>query len=170
METLLLLGGVSLFALVLVERGPGSSAEAVGTDPQSGLPASVMTNNPGNIHWTVASAWQGETGQGYTTAYGEKLEVFTTPQYGARAMIKLIQNKVKAGHNTLPKLTASWAAANTDAYAAFVASATAIPINAALDPYDVSGTLVPVAWAMAQWEAGGEYFDLNVFSAGGLML
>lgn len=77
----------------------------------------LRNNNPGNIRYSAANHWQGQTGQD-----SAGFVIFDTPQNGLRAMARLIKNKLGKGKNTIASLIANWAPPNENNTAAYIAS------------------------------------------------
>jgi len=83
-------------------------------------------SNPLNIRYSKSNKWVGQTGQlkGFV--------VFKSQKYGLRAAIKLIQNYIKNGNNTIEKIVSRWAPPNendTKNYVEFVSKKTGLPKN-----------------------------------------
>ncbi|HED1534254.1 hypothetical protein [Klebsiella oxytoca] len=105
--------------------------------------------NPLNIR-TSSSAWVGKEGDN-----GTGFESFETVDHGLRAGLKLMQNHIKNGDNTLSALINTWAPAkdknNPIQYAQAVSKKTGIPVDAPLNPDD-EGQMTSIARAMASQE------------------
>lgn len=81
----------------------------------------IRNNNPGNIRVST-DAWQGLADPKSDGAFFR----FTTPEYGIRALAKVLMNYNKAGYNTIEKIISRWAPRtenDTDAYIYAVSSA-----------------------------------------------
>jgi hypothetical protein len=104
-------------------------------------------NNPGNIRYNPANKWQGQTG----TEGG--FVVFSTPEFGLRAMAKLLYNYQQQGFKTLSAIINKYAPPSENAttnYIKFVSDKVRIPPNMI-----VPDELMPfVASAMIQMETG----------------
>ena len=88
------------------------------------LPRGMRNNNPGNLRISN-NQWQGKVPVWENTD-GE-FEQFKEYRYGVRAMIKLIQNYIRSGDNTLVTIISRYAPAtenDTAAYIRAVAGAT----------------------------------------------
>lgn len=118
-------------------------------------PLTIRTNNPGavkNASRTDKNAmWEGQTGfdeQGHA--------VFSSPEYGARAMAKNLQSQIEKGR-TLNTLLQEYATGNQDAYIKNVSAKTGIDPNQKL----TEGDIRKLMGAMVEHEAGVK----NPFSA-----
>ncbi|WP_118984386.1 structural protein [Photorhabdus sp. CRCIA-P01] len=76
----------------------------------------IRNNNPGNIRW--GDDWQGLVPQSHRT--DKSFCQFVSPEYGIRAIVKVIRNyNRKYGINTVSGIISRWAPSNennTDAY------------------------------------------------------
>lgn len=118
-------------------------------------PLTIRTNNPGAVKNASRSdknvMWEGQTGfdeQGHA--------VFSSPEYGARAMAKNLQTQIEKG-NTLTSLLKEYATGNQDAYIKNVSNKTGIDPNQKL----TEGDIRKLMGAMVEHEAGVK----NPFSA-----
>ena len=125
----------------------GKTSAPVSTGDKS-IPLTIRTNNPGavkNASRTDKNAmWEGQTGfdeQGHA--------VFSSPEYGARAMAKNLQTQIEKG-NTLTSLLKEYATGNQDAYIKNVSAKTGIDPNAKLKESDIR----QIMGAMVEHEAG----------------
>ena len=125
----------------------GKTSAPVSTGDKS-IPLTIRTNNPGavkNASRTDKNAmWEGQTGfdeQGHA--------VFSSPEYGARAMAKNLQIQIEKG-NTLTSLLKEYATGNQDAYIKNVSAKTGIDPNAKLKESDIR----QIMGAMVEHEAG----------------
>lgn len=118
-------------------------------------PLTIRTNNPGAVKNASRSdknaMWEGQIGfdeQGHA--------VFSSPEYGARAMAKNLQSQIKKGR-TLSTLLQEYATGNQDAYIKNVSNKTGIDPNQKL----TEGDIRKLMGAMVEHEAGVK----NPFSA-----
>lgn len=118
-------------------------------------PLTIRTNNPGAVKNASRSdknaMWEGQTGfdeQGHA--------VFSSPEFGARAMAKNLQSQIEKGR-TLNTLLQEYATGNQDAYIKNVANKTGIDPNQKL----TEGDIRKLMGAMVEHEAGVK----NPFSA-----
>ena len=73
------------------------------------MPRGIRNNNPGNIDRNPNNKWLGlATDQ----SSDKRFCVFVAPEYGIRALIKLIQNYAKQGNNTIRKIINKYAPSN----------------------------------------------------------
>ena len=88
---------VALVGLVLSSRAPGA---AMTTGPR---PRGIRNNNPGNIEYSAANDWQGQTGS------DGRYAVFSDPVWGIRAMGKVLDSYGRRGVDTVAEIVATWA-------------------------------------------------------------
>ena len=80
-------------------------------------PLGLRNNNPLNIRFSPRSNWIGQTGE------NKGFCVFDSLEHGFRAAFKLLNNYIKQGYDTVPKIISRWAPQsenNTTAYIDFV--------------------------------------------------
>ncbi|MEQ1977397.1 hypothetical protein ABLA76_16585, partial [Xenorhabdus sp. SGI240] len=63
----------------------------------------IRNNNPGNIDYIPANKWQGQIGI-ETGVKNSRFCLFESPEYGIRALMKLLTNYHKGGHNSVSKM------------------------------------------------------------------
>lgn len=141
-----------------------STVEDIGTTMGIKPTRGERNNNPGNIR--KGPAWQGlAADQSSDTAFA----VFTTPEYGIRALGKLLQNYQSQGFNTVRAIINKYAPStenNTGAYINAVASALHVSPDAPIDLHDPS-TLTSLVNAIIQHENGRNVFaDSGITDAG----
>lgn len=114
-------------------------------------PRGVRNNNPGNIKFNPANKWQGRATWAERTPeqrLERTFEVFKSPEWGVRAMARLLINYYDHhGCDTILKIIARWAPSSendTAAYALGVARTMSTDPSAHLDlhDYDVLRLLV----------------------------
>ena len=92
---------------------PGS---ATTTKAQLSLPRGIRNNNPGNIRHSLA-AWLGKA----TEQKDKSFVSFKTPEYGIRAMARILINYQKRYKlKTIEKMISRWAPPNENNTAAYV--------------------------------------------------
>lgn len=101
----------------------------------------LRNNNPGNIR-------HGEQWQGMATEQTDPSFItFASPEYGIRAMAKVLKNYQSLyGLNTLAKIAARWAPPNendTVAYTIALEKFTGIPANQPINVADQLNKLIP---------------------------
>ena len=114
------------------------------------LPRGIRNNNPGNIKIS-SSNWVGKIPVSQNT--DGVFEQFTALVYGVRAMIKLIQNYIAQGDNTISRIISRYAPSSenaTENYIRYVSEQTGINRNAKISNHN----LYPVIEAMAKMENG----------------
>lgn len=126
----------------------------IGNTANASLPRGIRNNNPGNLKYSPANAWQGQTGKdsgGFC--------IFSAPQYGLRATGKVLRSYIGAGYNTIGKIFPRYAPdANglSGAYASSVSKATGIGVNTVLSASDVN-SIAKIVWAIVPFENGAKY-------------
>jgi len=134
-------------------------------------PRGIRNNNPGNIEAGIE--WQGLAlpGEmsGEQTAEG-RFAVFKAPEYGIRAMAKLIAAyRTKYGINTISGIINRWAPPSdgndSGAYASAVAAAVGVSANAVIDTTDID-VLEKIIAAMIKHENGEQPYPAEKIRAG----
>ncbi|WP_448511667.1 structural protein [Photorhabdus laumondii] len=96
----------------------------------------IRNNNPGNIRW--GDDWQGLMPASQRT--DKSFCQFVGPEYGLRAMVKVIRNyNNKYGINTVSGIISRWAPAsenNTDAYINHVCKGTGVTRDQVVDVFN----------------------------------
>ncbi|MDE9545311.1 structural protein [Xenorhabdus bovienii] len=122
----------------------------------------IRNNNPGNIDHNSANKWQGQL------PHDEKIEKrfcrFESPEYGIRALMKLLCNYHEKGYQTVAKMIDRWAPTNennTSAYIKGVAKALGV------DPHQVISvdkvTLIALAKSIIRHENGKQPYSEATF-------
>jgi len=124
----------------------------------------IRRNNPGNIRKVTGQSWQGEI----PGTVAPNFVTFDTLVYGYRAQIKLLNNYVKRGYNTLDSILNRWAPPSdnnpTEKYIEFVSQKTGIGPRAAIVADDYN-TLSNVALNMSLFEHGVQADDGTLTAA-----
>lgn len=114
-------------------------------------PLSIRNNNPGNIKIS-GDTWDGSSGNDGTYV------TFNSPEYGARAMAKLLGNyQTMHGLNTVASMINRWAPPSendTSTYASTVASRMGIGVNDVIDFSKDRGMLKSMMRHMIDYEGG----------------
>lgn len=122
---------------------------------RNNLPRGIRNNNPGNLKITnPQQGWMGSIDASENK--DGVFEQFLFYTYGLRAMLKLIQNKIRAGDNTIRKLIRVWAPSSendTEAYIRMVEQETGILQNLPLF-LNNKEQLFAIAKAIEQHENG----------------
>ena len=94
------------------------------------IPRGIRNNNPGNIRATEI-VWNGET-----DGYDEAFEMFTAPEYGIRAMVRILKAYARRDLDTLEEIITTWAPPvenDTRAYVDAVATRTGLSADDVVD-------------------------------------
>ena len=122
-------------------------------------PKGIRNNNPGNLNKTSIK-WQGKLPKPNN---GGRFEMFQSPEYGVRAMIKDLTTKIKR-HSTIKAIISEYAPVfenNTQAYINSVSKAMRVSQNT---PLVVSeNNLKHLVIAMSKHENGGNYISDELF-------
>lgn len=126
-------------------------------------PRGIRNNNPGNIR--IGQKWQGLAPVQSDGAFC----VFTTPQFGIRAIARIMLTyQAQDGCDTLRKIVSRWAPAvenDVPAYLAAVVHAVGVDPDAAID-VDQVGVMLPLAKAIILHENGQDpYPDSLILEA-----
>ena len=122
-------------------------------------PIGIRNNNPGNLVHTSIK-WQGKVPKPNNAG---RFEMFTSPEYGVRAMIKDLTSKIES-HKNIEAIVSRYAPAfenNTRAYINVVAKALNVSSTATLLP--TKNTLKLLVISMAKHETGGNYITNELF-------
>ncbi|MDE1489100.1 structural protein [Xenorhabdus bovienii] len=122
----------------------------------------IRNNNPGNIDHNSANKWQGQLP--HDPSIEKRFCRFESPEYGIRALMKLLCNYHKKGYQTVAKMIDRWAPNvenNTSAYINGVAKALGV------DPHQVIAvdkvTLIALAKSIIRHENGKQPYSDPVF-------
>lgn len=139
-------------------------------------PRGVRNNNPGNIDYNPKNNWEGQIGL-ETGISNPRFAKFKSPEYGIRAICKLIRNyRGKPGLpnvgvegiDTVKEIITRWAPSNennTDAYAAVVAKKLGVSPEVHIDMSN-DKTMFILVKAIIHHENGYEPYDDNVILRG----
>lgn len=150
-ENLAISLGVGLFAvaLLIAEKKPGLQTTR-----------GIRNNNPGNIKYSEANQWIGQTGTDGTFA------VFSDPVYGIRAAAVLLKNDIRAGKATVEQLITEWAPKSDDnptgSYVEYVARAVGVQPWEPVTIQDIPDMLA----AMIYFENGVQPYSLGLIQEG----
>lgn len=130
------------------------------------VPRGIRNANPGNIRHS-RTLWQGEAAQQPDTDF----VTFAAPEFGIRAMAKILRTYQTNGLNTVRKIISRWAPPNENDTPAYVASvAQAVGVNADT-PIDLSNDqlMAAIIKAIIRHENGQQpYGDAVVMKGVGL--
>jgi hypothetical protein len=137
------------------------------------LPRGIRNNNPGNIRWSN-DQWKGLIPK--DQASDKSFCVFRSPEYGIRAMVRIIRNYTKyagipgVGNSkidTVREVISRWAPPNennTEAYIQSVANKLGVSANAPIDVFD-NATMVVLLKAIIAHENGQQpYTDAQLMA------
>lgn len=132
-------------------NAPGTVANSGGGSVLVGEARGIRNNNPGNIVYSPLNAWQGQTGSDGTFAR------FSSPQYGLRAMFKLMNTYINSNKlDTIDKIGSRWTATEQGAWKANVARFAGIAMNAKLN-YSDKASMLKIANGIVVAENGSKY-------------
>ena len=132
-----------------------------GSDYLSSAPRGIRNNNPGNLIFTNIN-WTGKLPKEQNK--DRRFEMFVTPEYGIRAMIKDLKNDIEKGKNTVPALMTEYAPRfenNTDAYIQTVCKDLKVSATAKLLP--TKNTLRLLVHSISRVENGGNFITNELF-------
>lgn len=66
-------------------------------------PRGLRNQNPGNIIYSASNQWNGQTGQ------DGRYATFSSPEYGIRAMVKILDAYQRRGVDTVSEIITTWA-------------------------------------------------------------
>ena len=122
----------------------------------------LRNNNPGNIRHS-ASNWQGTAGAQTDTSFVQ----FISPEYGIRALTKLLQNyQSRYGLNTVRDIINRWAPPvenDTGAYVAYVARMTNVDPDEVID---INEKMTPIVTAIIRHENGSNPYPDELIQKG----
>lgn len=155
---ILVLAGAALATFLIgkkvIEKKPAFSDKT--------LPRGIRNNNPGNIRLS-ADNWQGLRTEQTDGAFFQ----FEQPEYGIRAMTRVLQNyQGKHGINTIRGIISRWAPGienNTAAYIAAVSRAVGVHPD---ERINVNEIMMPLVNAIIVHENGQNPYSLTTISAG----
>lgn len=137
--------GVDLSTAAIVDQG----------DPSQ--PEGIRNNNPGNIKWSPANAWEGQTGSDPSG-----FAVFSDPVYGLRAafiVLKSYAGALGSGFN-IANITTRWTSGDSPAkqtgWASAVEAVSGIPRGQAINPGD-AGQMQALVGGIVAAENGAGY-------------
>jgi hypothetical protein len=121
----------------------------------------IRNNNPGNIRKNSGTTWAGQSTAQTDPAFVQ----FIAPEYGIRAMARVLKNYFARGVDTLAEVISTWAPAsenNTGAYIAAVQKQTGLLPTARLSAADLA-KLIP---AIIQHENGNQPYSVDIINKG----
>lgn len=122
----------------------------------------IRNNNPGNIRKS-ATRWAGQVAD--VLQKDPEFVIFSAPEYGIRAMAKILTSYLGRGVDTIEKIVYTWAPPsenNSAAYVASVAKATGLQPNAKISPADFLA-IIP---AIIKHENGSQPYSSEIIKKG----
>lgn len=116
----------------------------------------LRNNNPGNIRYNPANNWKGQVPNSQRT--DNEFAQFTKPEYGLRALYRLLNNYLSQGHDTVEKVIKRYAPKNendTQAYINFVSSKMGVLPYQTIYPFNLKELMK----AIIQMENGSQPFS-----------
>ena len=111
----LLLGG--MIGLYFFTRS--ATGSALVTDILTSGSRGIRNNNPGNVRKSV-TRWAGQVAD--ELQRDPAFVIFTAPEYGIRAMAKILKSYFARGTDTIREIISTWAPASENDTAAYIAS------------------------------------------------
>jgi hypothetical protein len=157
-----LLAAVGVYLLSRTKEGQSitEAAIAAGVEAISG-PRGIRNNNPGNIVRSGVS-W---VGMSPDQSGDSRFIVFSAPEYGIRAMARVLKNYIAGGYTTVQQIINRWAPPienDTSAYVNAVASSMGVYPTAQID----ASFLEPLIAAIIQHENGQQPYDPSLIAYG----
>lgn len=121
----------------------------------------LRNNNPGNIERSGVT-WQGMAND---QSSDSRFIVFASPEYGIRAMARVLKNYVAQGYNTVQEIINRWAPPienDTGAYVRAVAANVGVDPNTPIDASHMPGIIA----AIIQHENGMQPYSAEVIARG----
>lgn len=138
----------------------GAGVAMAAATPQA---RTIRLNNPGALRLTN-DAWLGKV-----PSSDKELVAFSSPLYGARAMLYNMRTQYNRGNNTIRKMVTTWSGGeNAAQYASKVASQVGVSADLVLPWQQNAAT--KIAKAMSDWETGIAYFPAQLFDDAWAML
>ncbi len=171
-RAILIAGGATLtaagLALATNKRARDGASDAVAAVSKAiGTTRGFRNNNPGNIREGQGdrTAWEGERSTDDDGAFEE----FVTPEYGFRALVRLLDNyRTRYGLHTVAGIIGRYAPAsenNTARYIEFVADHLRVRADQAIDTQSTD-TMLALVDAITRFENGGNPYSARVMRSG----
>ena len=125
------------------------------------IPRGIRNNNPGNIERTSVR-WKGMAADQPDPRFIR----FTAPQWGIRAIARILLGDWREGQDTIASLIEEWAPSHENDTAAYVR---AVGKAAAVDPYrpaDIPGLLAKIIPAIVMHENGVQPYSAETIQLG----
>lgn len=124
-------------------------------------PRGIRNNNPGNIRHAAGTAWQGASSDQTDPAFVQ----FTAPEWGIRAMAKILARYASRGIVTISSIVSTWAPVSendTASYIENVAKFVGIPANKPVAPNELPLLIA----AMIKHENGTQPYSIDLIKRG----
>ncbi|SFN98518.1 structural protein [Xenorhabdus japonica] len=123
----------------------------------------IRNNNPGNIDHNSANKWQGQL------PHDPKIEKrfcrFETAEQGIRALMKLLCNYHKGGHNSVSKIINRYAPSNENNTTAYINGVAKVLNVDQFEEIDINRqTLIALAKSIIRHENGQQPYSDEVFT------
>ncbi|MDC9615828.1 structural protein [Xenorhabdus khoisanae] len=124
----------------------------------------IRNNNPGNIDHNPANNWQGQTGI-ETGVKNPRFCLFESPEYGIRALMKLLTNYHKNGYQSVAKMINRYAPNNENNTIAYINGvAKALNVDQ-FEKIDINKpTLIALAKSIIRHENGKQPYSDDIFT------
>lgn len=163
-----LLAAIGAYLVTQSEKGKNIAQVAVDTGSDIiesvanvfGSARGLRNNNPGNIRRTGVS-WQGMA----PTQSDASFIQFISPEYGIRAMARILKNYIAGGYNTIQEIINRWAPPienDTGAYVRAVSSSLGVAPNTPIDDSNLPALIA----AIIQHENGQQPYSGDVIARG----
>jgi hypothetical protein len=163
-----LLAAVGVFLMARTKTGQSitqaaidTAASAVDSATRAMFPRGIRNNNPGNIERTGV-AW---VGMAADQSSDDRFIVFTAPEYGVRAMARILKNYMASGYTNVASIINRWAPPTenvTSAYVAAVARKIGVDPNARID----ASYIPDLIEAIIQHENGEQPYPPDLIARG----
>lgn len=127
------------------------------------MPRGIRNNNPGNIEISPHNPWRGSI-----DGPDDRFETFAAPEWGIRAIVKILRSYQRRGVRTVADIIATWAPAFENNVGAYIGSVSA---ESGLQPDSVLDFSNPImieefVKAIIYHENGMQPYDKVLIAAG----
>jgi len=147
---------------LLSRTGTGSQIAMAAGDFLLNTTRGIRNNNPGNIVRTN-DVWQGESPD---QSGDDRFVVFTAPEWGIRAMVRILRRYYSSGLTTVSQIISQWAPStenDTQAYIDAVANQMGVSPDGVLSFDNALPLLVS---AIITHENGQQPYDISIIDKG----
>lgn len=145
-----------------VGAGVTAAGQAVGQIVDWGTSRGLRNNNPGNIDRKSGVTWRGMSPD---QSADSRFVVFTAPEWGIRAMARVLKTYAGRGIDTIEEVIRTWAPPienDTGAYVAAVSRSVGLPPNARIGPEHMPALLA----AIIKHENGSQPYSMDMIRRG----